>query len=66
MRSVVSVEKSLMEQIAPVSIQVLVCQECRRPWLDPSERWRLYVDPDEPVQTVPYCQLCAEREFGRA
>jgi hypothetical protein len=48
-----------------VSTRLLVCQECKSPWLDAGERWRLYLDPDEPTQTVPYCQLCAEREFGR-
>jgi hypothetical protein len=43
--------------------QVFVCQECRRPWLDPHERWRLYLDDEEPAQTVPYCPACASREF---
>jgi hypothetical protein len=43
----------------------LTCTECRRAWLDPSERWRLYVDPDERLQTFAYCAACAEREFGR-
>jgi hypothetical protein len=56
-----------MEQkTTTVSTRLLVCQECARPWLDPRERWRLYVDPDEAGSTVPYCQICAEREFGRA
>ena len=63
----VLVEKSSMEQkTTTVSTRLLVCQECARPWLDPRERWRLYVDPDEAACTVPYCQICAEREFGRA
>jgi hypothetical protein len=39
------------------------CEECRRPWLDPRERWRLYLDPEEPGLTVPYCPDCAAREF---
>ena len=38
------------------------CEECRRPWLDSRERWRLYLDPDEGL-TVPYCPDCAAREF---
>ena len=41
----------------------LTCQECTRPWLDEGERWRLYVDADEPGCTVPYCPDCAAREF---
>jgi hypothetical protein len=43
--------------------RLLVCQECRRPWLDPHERWRLYLDDDEPRSAVPYCPNCASREF---
>jgi hypothetical protein len=42
----------------------LTCTECGRTWLNPSERWRLYVDPDERLQTFAYCAACAEREFG--
>jgi len=54
-----------MEQkLTTVSTRLLACQECGRPWLDPRERWRLYVDTDEPAQTVPYCPRCADREFG--
>ena len=40
-----------------------VCEECRRPWFDPCERWRLYLDPEELGLTVPYCPDCAAREF---
>lgn len=42
----------------------LTCVECRRPWLDPSERWRLKVTDEEPRTPVPYCLACATREFG--
>ena len=42
---------------------LLSCEECCRPWLDSRERWRLYLDPDEPGLTVPYCSDCAAREF---
>ena len=42
---------------------LLACQECRRPWLDQQERWRMYLDADEPPQAVPYCPECAAREF---
>jgi hypothetical protein len=48
-----------------VAQRPLICQECRRSWLDAHERWRLYLDPDE-RRTVPYCAVCAEREFGQA
>lgn len=41
----------------------LVCVECSRAWLDPRERWRLYViEEDEPL-TLPYCPDCAGAEF---
>ena len=42
----------------------LVCQECRREWIDAHERWRLYVTPDDPAETLIYCTACADREFG--
>lgn len=42
---------------------VMTCQECERPWLDGRERWRVYVDLDEPGRAVPYCPDCAAREF---
>ena len=45
---------------------LLVCVECRRPWLDRSEHWRLKVMDEEPRETVPYCPECASREFGAA
>lgn len=45
---------------------VLCCIECRRPWLDTNERWRLKVTDDSPPETVPYCARCAIREFGPA
>jgi len=47
--------------ISPVLL--LVCEECRRPWLDSHERWRMYLDSDEPAHGVPYCPDCASREF---
>ena len=54
-----------MEENAELLVSAaLTCTECRRTWLDPSERWRLYVDPDEPLQTFAYCAACAAREFG--
>ena len=41
----------------------LRCQECRRPWLEPQERWRAYVTDEEPIESVFYCPTCATREF---
>jgi hypothetical protein len=42
---------------------LIACQECGALWLDPAERWRLYLDTDEPPNAVPYCPVCAAREF---
>ena len=42
---------------------LIMCQECGSLWLDPTERWRLYLDEDEPANAVPYCPACAAREF---
>jgi Zn finger protein HypA/HybF involved in hydrogenase expression len=56
-----SMNDELATVIAP---PVMHCQECLRLWLDPSERWRLYLDEDvEPALAVPYCAACASREF---
>ena len=51
---------------AATGTRQLVCIECRRPWLEPRERWRLKVTDDHPPETVPYCPDCATREFGSA
>ena len=48
-----------------VDTQSLSCEECKRPWSDPDERWRVYVTDDEPAASVAYCPRCAEREFGQ-
>jgi|EndMetStandDraft_7_1072992.scaffolds.fasta_scaffold892802_1 hypothetical protein len=59
-----SAEKCSMDIKPSLSPTLLLsCEECRRPWLDPCERWRLYLDPEEPGLTVPYCSDCAAREF---
>jgi RNase P subunit RPR2 len=52
-----------MSDRATMAVQALVCQECRRPWLDGAERWRVYVTDDLERLTVPYCPECAHREF---
>jgi hypothetical protein len=44
-------------------VQRLVCVECEREWMDPSERWRIYVTTDEPPEAVLYCGFCASFEF---
>lgn len=41
----------------------LTCIECRREWLDPSERWRIYLTLDAQPEPVPYCADCAAFEF---
>jgi hypothetical protein len=53
-----------MSRHTTVVVHQFLCQECRRPWLDPVERWRLYLTDEEPVEAVPYCPACAVREFG--
>jgi hypothetical protein len=45
----------------------LTCVECRRPWLNSAERWRVYlinVTSDMPPLTVPFCPACAMRLIG--
>lgn len=42
----------------------LACEECHVEWTDPTERWRIYVLPDEPAEPLIYCPACASREFG--
>jgi len=37
------------------------CAECGRQWLDPRERWRVYLDDEE--RTYMVCPQCAEKEF---
>jgi hypothetical protein len=48
-----------------IVIRPISCEECHRPWLDRSERWRVYIAELDPPLTVPYCPQCAQREFGR-
>jgi hypothetical protein len=42
----------------------LTCVECELPWLDASERWRIYVTEEDCPEAVLYCHACATREFG--
>jgi hypothetical protein len=50
--------------VALVAAPTLACIECSRPWLIPSERWRLKVLEEDEPETVPYCPDCFSREFG--
>jgi hypothetical protein len=56
-------KKMPMPEKATLTTHLCLCQECRRPWLEPQERWRLYLTEEEPVEAVPYCPSCAAREF---
>ncbi len=45
-------------------VVTLTCIECESPWVEASERWRMYLSDDDPREAVLYCHLCARREFG--
>jgi hypothetical protein len=47
---------SLVRRVAAIQ-----CANCGRPWLDPDERWRSYVDIEGEV--VAFCPERARREF---
>jgi len=40
-----------------------LCEECKRRWDEPSERWRVYFTDDEPPRLASYCPECAQWEF---
>lgn len=42
----------------------LHCLECRRPWVESTERWRVYLSGENPSLPLTYCPECAQREFG--
>ena len=50
------------QQVAQ-AVRPLVCIECRRVWRDTNERWRIYITDEDPPEAVPYCNVCASREF---
>lgn len=56
-------KKICMNEVPSFTKHALLCQECVRPWLDPRERWRLFLTDEEPAEAVPYCPQCAAREF---
>jgi hypothetical protein len=39
------------------------CIECKREWLDGTERWRIYLTADVQPEPVLYCADCAAFEF---
>ena len=39
------------------------CLECGRAWLEKSERWRVYLNGENPPRPLTYCPECAQREF---
>jgi hypothetical protein len=49
-----------------LAVETITCIECKAAWIDPSERWRVYLTDDDLREMVVYCDLCAEREFGRS
>jgi hypothetical protein len=53
----------VMNETSTLTKQSGRCQECRRPWLEVQERWRLYLTDDEHAEAVLYCPICAGREF---
>jgi DNA-directed RNA polymerase subunit RPC12/RpoP len=40
----------------------LECAECGRPWFDPADRWRSFLDDEDEPRL--YCPRCGEAEFG--
>jgi len=42
----------------------LRCLECWRPWVESTERWRIYLSGENPSIPLTYCPECAQREFG--
>jgi hypothetical protein len=46
-----------------IQVAQLSCIECEREWTNASERWRIYLTPDELQEPVLYCAACAAYEF---
>jgi len=44
-------------------VEPVSCLECGRSWVEPSERWRIYLSGDTPPESLTYCPDCARREF---
>ena len=41
----------------------LLCLECEREWIEPSERWRMYAITGTDPEVGLYCPICASYEF---
>jgi len=54
-----------MERETPklTTITGLHCLECRREWVDPCERWRMYTTDELEPEVGLYCPICAAYEF---
>ncbi len=53
-------ENRPLRTIQPVALR---CLECRRMWVEPMERWRVYLSGEDRSQPLTYCPDCAQREF---
>jgi hypothetical protein len=58
-----SADNDGMSSHLEVLVKHISCEECRQPWLDPAQRWRMYLTDDVPAVPVAYCHECAAREF---
>jgi hypothetical protein len=54
--------RPLVDTALTITLTPPTCVECSRPWLDPDERWRSYLDHEDELRL--FCPDCAEREFG--
>jgi hypothetical protein len=36
-----------MRSVDPITVTPPTCVECGRPWFDPAERWRVYLDDED-------------------
>lgn len=51
------------EHVQQATLQALRCLECLREWVEPHERWRMYVTTDAEPECGLYCASCAAFEF---
>lgn len=54
---------SMNEHVQQATLQALRCLECLREWVEPHERWRMYVTTDAEPECGLYCASCAAFEF---
>jgi hypothetical protein len=48
----------------PPAVSPPTCTECGRPWFDPKQWWRAFLDDEDEPRL--YCPKHAEAEFGEA